>query len=170
MSLNNNKPYFQIKTSDPKINTMAPAAVSIYSSDDSDLANSISGLVVEKVKGVHTAVTEIHDDSQSDSEETFTSRSTSSPDVLGDFSIEAEHFRLSFDVLNVLEKYGTHIGLSDTTTPTGHASWSGKLRFLPHVYHHISRSSPVQLTMPAFPCKSVSLSHQPKIPVWLTYL
>lgn len=139
------------------INAMATAGISISSSDEFDSANSISRLD----KGVHTVViTEIDVDSQSDSEETPSSHSISSPKQLGDFSVEAEYFRLSFEVLNVLEKYGTHVGLSDATAPTGHVPWSGKLRFLPHVYHHISRSTPVQLTMPAFPCKSVSSIHR----------
>lgn len=142
------------------INAMATAGISISSSDEFDPANSISHLVVEKLKGVHTVITEIDDDSQSDSEETPSSHPISSPKQLGDFSVEAEYFRLSFDVLNVLEKYGTHVGLSDTTAPTGPIPWSGKLRFLPHVYHHILRSTPVQLTMPAFPCKSVSSIHR----------
>jgi hypothetical protein len=142
------------------INAMATADISTSSSDEFDSANSISRLVVEKLKGVHTVMTEIDDSSQSDSEETPSSHPISSPKQLSDFSVEAEYFRLSFDVLNVLEKYGTHVGLSDTTAPTGPVPWSGKLRFLPHVYHHISRSTPVQLTMPAFPCKSVSSIHR----------
>ncbi|KAH0365162.1 hypothetical protein KCU65_g6341, partial [Aureobasidium melanogenum] len=147
---------------------MAPARISISSSDDIRPINSISSPVVEKLKGVHTAITEIDDDSQSDSDETMASHPSCSPKLLGDFSIEAEYFRLSFDVLNVLEKYGTHIGLPDTTAPVGHVPWSGKLRFLPHVYHRISRSMPVQLTMPAFPCKSLNrenkvLGHLPDL-------
>lgn len=138
------------------INTMATAGISISVSDEFDPANSISRLD----KGVHTVIiTEIDNDSQSESEETPSSHPIPSPKQLGDFSVEAEYFRLSFEVLNVLEKYGTHVGLSDTTAPAGPVPWSGKLRFLPHVYHHISRSTPVQLTMPAFPCKSVSSTH-----------
>ena len=142
------------------INAMATAGISASSSDEFNPANSISRLVVEKLRGVNTVIKEIDDDSQSDSEETPSAHLISLPKQLSDFSVEAEYFRLSFDVLNVLEKYGTHIGLSDTTALTGPIPWSGKLRFLPHVYHHISRSTPVQLTMPAFPCKSVSPIHR----------
>ncbi|GAB7336005.1 hypothetical protein MBLNU13_g08832t1 [Cladosporium sp. NU13] len=147
---------------------MANASISTSSSDGFDPATIISRLVVEKLKGVHTIITEIDFDSQPDSVGTPSSHPISSPKQLGDFSVEAEYFRLSFDVLNVLEKYGTHVGLSDTTAPTGPIPWSGKLRFLPHVYHHISRSTPVQLTIPAFPCKSLNrenkvLGHLPDL-------
>ena len=74
---------------------------------------------------------------------------------------EAENLRLSFEVLNVLEKYGRHINfetlpreniLSNEMEPQ---AWIGKYRFLSHVYHHVRQMQPVQLTMPAFPCKSV---------------
>ncbi|KAH0282784.1 hypothetical protein M436DRAFT_86586 [Aureobasidium namibiae CBS 147.97] len=102
----------------------------------------------------HITVTELGDESQSDSELSTSSTSVPSPPGVHAFGAEAEYFCLSFEVLNVLEQYGTHVGHQATTTDGSLAMWSGKLRFLPHVYHHISRSTPVQLTMPAFPCKS----------------
>jgi hypothetical protein len=101
-------------------------------------------------------ITELSDDTESDSESSILSLPAASPPGIRAFGAEAEHFRLSFEVLNVLEQYGTHVGHQTPTEDGSPVMWSGKLRFLPHVYHHISRSQPVQLTMPAFPCKSVS--------------
>lgn len=80
------------------------------------------------------------------------------------FATEVEHFRLSFEILNVLEKYGRHIDLkAPSSKPTvGTASessaWIGKLKFLTHVYYYVQQSQPIQLTLPAFPCKSVCLN------------
>lgn len=78
-----------------------------------------------------------------------------------DFAVEIEHFRLSFEVLNVLERYGQHNNpkADSLIDPSSNKSvWVGKTNFLPHVYHFVRQRTPVLLTLPAFPCKSVSSS------------
>lgn len=78
-----------------------------------------------------------------------------------EFTTEVEHYRLSFDILNILEKYGRHLSpealSSNTIVGTGSEppAWIGKDKFLSHVYHHVRQMQPVQLMLPAFPCKSV---------------
>lgn len=78
-----------------------------------------------------------------------------------DLTIEVEHFRLSYEILNVLEKYGRHVNTkassNESIVGTGSESpaWIGKYKFLTHVSHYVRQTKPVQLTLPAFPCKSV---------------
>ena len=71
-----------------------------------------------------------------------------------------ENFRLSYEILGVLERFGRHKPMK-TTSLHGSISpcsrWVGKTEFLPHVYHWVEKRQAVQLTMPAFPCKSASL-------------
>ncbi|PYH98634.1 hypothetical protein BO71DRAFT_395009 [Aspergillus ellipticus CBS 707.79] len=87
------------------------------------------------------------------------------------FEVEIEYFYLVFQVLNLIEKYGRHVvpqakpGLEDDPEPP---SWVGKMKFLPHVYHFVRERQPVQLTLPAFPCKSFNrvskvLGHLPDL-------
>ncbi|PWY73030.1 hypothetical protein BO70DRAFT_261501, partial [Aspergillus heteromorphus CBS 117.55] len=78
------------------------------------------------------------------------------------------------EVLNVIETYGRHITprpsateprLGDEPKPP---AWIGKMKFLPHVYHFVKERRPVQLTLPAFPCKSLNrvskvLGHLPDL-------
>lgn len=91
-----------------------------------------------------------------------------------DFTTEADHYRHSFKILNVLEKYGRHgspkAPSSNFVVGTGlnPPAWIGKHRFLSHVYHHVRQAQPVQLTLPAFPCKSLNrvnkvLGHLPDL-------
>jgi hypothetical protein len=127
----------------------------IFSTEDT-ISDGVLSLESKSLSQARITVTELSEDSLSDSESSTSSTPALSPPGIHGFGAEAEYFRLSFEVLNVLEQYGTHVGHENPTADGGPAIWSGKLRFLPHVYHHISRSKPVQLTMPAFPCKSVS--------------
>lgn len=74
---------------------------------------------------------------------------------------ESGSYCLSLEILDVLEKYGRHLKckpvLDQSTvememkTP----AWIGKDKFLSHVSHYVRQAQPVQLTLPAFPCKSV---------------
>ena len=58
----------------------------------------------------------------------------------------------SFAILDVLESFGTHI----TKEPRFQGRWIGKPKFLGHVINRVRKNEPVELCMPAFPCKSVS--------------
>lgn len=74
---------------------------------------------------------------------------------------ECGSYHLSLKILDVLEKYGRHLKCKpvleqstvemETETP----AWIGKDKFLSHVSHYVRQAQPVQLTLPAFPCKSV---------------
>ena len=74
---------------------------------------------------------------------------------------ESVNYRLSLEILDVLEKYGRHLKskqILDQSTIEVEAktpAWIGKNRFLPHVSHYVRQAQPIQLTLPAFPCKSV---------------
>ncbi|KAL8650634.1 MAG: hypothetical protein Q9226_005055 [Calogaya cf. arnoldii] len=93
--------------------------------------------------------------------------------VLG-CATESGTYRLSLEILDVLEKYGRHLKCKpvldqstiemETKTP----AWIGKDKFLPHVSHYVRQAQPVQLTLPAFPCKSLNrknkvLGHLPDL-------
>lgn len=54
-------------------------------------------------------------------------------------------------ILDILESFGTHI----TKDPRQQGKWIGKPKFLHHVISRVRKDEPIQLTMPAFPCKSV---------------
>lgn len=71
---------------------------------------------------------------------------------------ELKYFETCLLVLDVLESFGTHIS-KDPASPSGR--WAGKPKFLGHVYHWVRKNEPIQLTMPAFPCKSVRISSLP---------
>ncbi|CEJ94783.1 hypothetical protein VHEMI10295 [[Torrubiella] hemipterigena] len=64
-------------------------------------------------------------------------------------------------ILDILESFGTHI----TKDPRLQGKWIGKPKFLHHVISRVRKEEPIQLTMPAFPCKSVRplTTHQPHI-------
>lgn len=119
---------------------------------------------VKPSKYPSVTVTKVVDDLHHDSKSlnTRSQEPTLLQSTILDFSVEAEYFRLSFDILDVLERYGSHINLQSMVTPPdsiarhGSIVWVGKFKFLTHVYHHVSRAKPIQLTIPAFPCKSVS--------------
>jgi len=80
-------------------------------------------------------------------------------------SVEVERFRLALEVLNVIEKYGRHVTPGSHFAGSGSKNepqpsiWPGKMKFLPHVYYFVRDRKPVQLTLPAFPCKSVGLTY-----------
>lgn len=107
------------------------------------------------------AVTDVFDEFPAETPPEATTPARDTQSTLFDFSAQVEHFRLSFEILNVLEKYGRHtdtkISFSKSADDTGPEppTWIGKHKFLPHVYHHVQQAQPIQLTMPAFPCKSV---------------
>ncbi|KAG8412689.1 hypothetical protein J3458_013130 [Metarhizium acridum] len=78
---------------------------------------------------------------------------------------ELKYFETCLLVLDVLESFGTHIS-KDPVSPSGR--WAGKPKFLGHVYHWVRKNEPIQLTMPAFPCKSANrenkvLGHLPDL-------
>ncbi|KID60733.1 Isocyanide synthase xanB [Metarhizium brunneum] len=78
---------------------------------------------------------------------------------------ELKYFETCLLVLDVLESFGTHIS-KDPASPSGR--WAGKPKFLGHVYHWVRKNEPIQLTMPAFPCKSANrenkvLGHLPDL-------
>lgn len=87
-----------------------------------------------------------------------------------------EHSRLSLEILNILEKYGRHVNCKPvhdhimvgggTKAPV----WIGKKSFLSHVCHHVRQGQPIQLTLPAFPCKSVCQGLPLSFNVPLSYL
>jgi hypothetical protein len=128
-------------------------------------SNHLSNVDAKPFSYGNVTVTEIHnelplEDTPKSSPAAVQELSDTQP-LAFDFAIELEHFRLSFEILNVLETYGRHIDLkgppskSTNSTEPEPSAWIGKHKFLPHVYHHVQQGQPVQLTLPAFPCKSV---------------
>ncbi|KHN95591.1 Pyoverdine biosynthesis [Metarhizium album ARSEF 1941] len=78
---------------------------------------------------------------------------------------ELKYFEKCLLVLDVLESFGTHFS-KESSFPSGR--WAGKPKFLGHVFHWVRKNEPVQLTMPAFPCKSANrndkvLGHLPDL-------
>ena len=134
------------------------------------VSSQLSRINLEKSKYADVAVTKIStvvDDVSIDgippqSITTEVKETSHTPRISSQFSSEVEHIRVSFTILDVLEKYGKHITRKAPPSAVGvdpesqSPAWSGKYKFLPHVYHHVRQGEPVQLTLPAFPCKSVS--------------
>jgi hypothetical protein len=89
-------------------------------------------------------------------------KATCSPKLSG----RLEDIRSCFEILNVLEKYGTHTnafptpssGISTHRRDSERAPWLGKFNFFPQVHAFVQNLEPIQLTLPGFPCKSVSLA------------
>ena len=144
------------------INAMATAGISTSSSDEFDPANSTSRFVVEKLKGVHTVITEIDDErlpTRLRRDRRHRLIQSPRPSKLGDFSVEAEEFRLSFDVFECpreVRRVVRHHCTPPVLSLVGVESFDS----CPMSTIIFRGPTPVQLTMPAFPCKSVSGIHR----------
>lgn len=133
------------------------------------LSSQLSSINPKPTKYASVTVTEIsaeYEDVSSDGipPQGVTTEVKETPDTRSmsfQLSVEVEHIRVSFAILNVLEKFGKHMtrkAPSSTVvvdTELQLPAWSGKNKFLSNVYHHVRQGKPVQLTLPAFPCKSV---------------
>ena len=79
---------------------------------------------------------------------------------------ETDSTQTAYRILDVIQKYGQHLegeAKTESSTP-----WAGRAMFAPKVENFVLSKRPIQLILPSFPWKSVSLGESP-LQAFLTY-
>ena len=69
---------------------------------------------------------------------------------------ETESTKLAYKILDVIQSYGQHLK-SDTDISNAGNVWAGRAMFAPKVEEHVIACQPIQMVLPSFPWKSVSV-------------